>query len=252
MRIIGDISTYAILQAEKTPEVGDFRAFNGKISVPVPDQSALVLDTSSYILPIDGGDVSSLASADMLISFPMYSQAVFNPLLSPGDIADLDLTAVFTPTGDITRAFVGRGAGPLPTGLMPGSVGVLGQNNKVGPARPGLLISDTIDIGPLTAAVGADEFMITWTLYDFDTSEDVTSSFGATAGLNDAAVRSIAEADPSPSGFEVWLSHDDGANYILMDRLTPTDFTTFGSLLRIAFRNTGSVKRRIACYSILF
>lgn len=252
MRIIGDISSYAILQAEKTPEIGNFRAFNGKISIPVPDQVSLEITTSSYILPVDGGDVSSQVNAALLVSYPMYGHAIFNPLLSPGDIADLDLAAVFTPTGDATRAFIGRGAGPLPTGLMPSSVGVLARNTKVGPARPGLLISDTIDIGPLTGGLGADEFLVTWTLYDFETSEDVTSDFGATAGLNTASVRSIAEADPSPSGFEVWLSHDDGVNYILMDRLTPTDFTTFGTLLRIAFRNTGAVKRRIASYSILF
>ena len=252
MRVISDLSTYSIIQAEKTPEIGDFRAFNGKISVPIPEQVSLDITSSSYVLPVDGGDVSSLAFAALLVQYPMYSNAVHNPLLDPGDIADLDLTAVFTPTGDITRAFVGRGAGPLPTGLMPGSVGVLGRNTKVGPARPGLLISQTIDIGPMTGGLGADEFMVWFALQDVDTSEDVTSDFGATAGQNTASVRSIAEADPNPSGFETWLSHDDGANYILMDRLTPTDFGAFGTLLRIAFRNTGSVKRRILSYAILF
>lgn len=252
MRVVFDLATASIIQAEKTPDVGDDRTLNGKAVLPIPEMVSVDLDASSYVLPVDGGDVMSLAMAQLLVQYPMYSNLVFNPLLTPTDVADLDLAAVFTPTGDITRAFTGRGAGPLPTGMVPNMVGVLAQNSSVAPARPGLLISDTIDIGPATGGAGANEFMVWWKIYAFDVSEDVTSSYGATLGQNAPAVKTIQEVDQEPAGLEVHLSHDDGANYIQMDRLTPTDFTTFGTLLRIAFRNTSATKRYIAAYAILF
>lgn len=252
MRVVASLSTAAILQVEKTPDVGDARPFNGKFALPVPEMVPVTVDASSYVQPVDGGDVSSLAFAALLVQFPMYQHVVFNPLMSAADIAALDLTAVFTPTGDITRAFVGRGAGPLPTGNAPNVVGTLHQNGKVGPARPGILISDMIDIGPVTAGVGADEFMVVWFLFDFGTSEDVSSDFGGTAGQNTPAIRSITEIDPEPAGFQVYLSHDDGATYTLMSRLTPTDFVTFNKHLRIAFKNTSSSRRYVASFAILF
>lgn len=251
MRVVANIADANIVNAEKTPTVGDARVFNGKFSVPLPEMVAVTLDSSSYVLPVDGGDVMSLAMQQLLVQYPMYSNLVFNPLLTAADAADLDITALFTPTADVTRAIVGRGSGPLPTGLVPNVVAVLPQNPTL--SRPGVLISDTIDIGPLTGGAGADEFMMWWKLYEISTSHDVTSSYGATDGVNSPALRTLTDIDPSPSGFEVYLSHDDGANYILMDRLTPTDFTTFGSLLRVAFRNTDLASRRyIAAYAVLF
>lgn len=253
MRVVADLATANIIQAEKTPALNDNRPFNGRFAVPIPEMVAIEVGPTSYVLPVDGGDVMSLAMAQMLVQYPMYSNIVFNPLLTAADIADLDLTATFPPSGQITRAQVGRGSGPLPTGNAPNMVAVLPRNTRVTPARPGVLISDTIDIGPMTGGMGADEFMVWWKLYDFSTTHDVTSNFGATVGLNDPAVRNIVEIDPEAAGFEVYLSHDDGANYIQMNRLEPTDFTTFGSLLRIAFRNMNSVNcRYIAAYAIMF
>lgn len=253
MRVVANIADASIVQAEKTPNVGDAHTINGKFVAPIPEMVSITLDSSSYILPVDGGDVMSLALAQLLVEYPMYENLVFNPLLVATDIADLDLTATFTPTGDITRAIVGRGSGPLPTGAVPNMVGVPPQNGAVVPPRPGLLISDTIDIGPLTSGAGADEFMMWWRLYEIGTTHDVTSAFGATAGQNTPALKRITEVDQEPSGFEVWLSHDDGATYIQMDRLTPTDFTVFGSLLRVAFRNTNTSQRRlVAAYAVLF
>jgi len=254
MRVVADQSTANIIQAEKTPDVGDARPFNGRFACPIPEMVAVEVTGSSYVLPVDGGDVMSLAMAQMLVQYPMYNNIVFNPFLEPGDILDMDLSATFPGApAQITRAFVGRGVGPLPLGISPNIVGVLPRNNKVIPGRPGMLISDTINIGPMTGGSGADEFMVWWKLYSFDTSNDVTSSYGATAGQNDPAFRNITEVDPEPSGFEVHLSHDDGVTYTQMNRLEPTDFFTFGTLVRIAFRNTNNTNRRyIAAFAILF
>lgn len=254
MRIVADLTTADIIQAEKTPEVGASTVVNGKFVCPIPEMVAVDVTSTSYVLPVDGGDVTSLAMAAMLTEYPMYSNVVFNPFLTPADMADMDLTATFPgPPVEYVRAIVGRGAGPLPTGIVPNVVGVLAANDRVAPTLPGLLISDTIDIGPMTGGAGADEFMVWWQLYGFTTTDDVTSSYGATAGEDDPALRNLVEVDSEPSGFEVWLSHDDGATYTLMTRTTPIDFGTYGSLLRIAFRNTDTNNRRyVASYAILF
>ena len=254
MRVVANIADASILQVEKSPQVGESSVMNGKFVVPIPEMVAVDVTSSSYVLPVDGGDVTSLAMADLLVEFPMYTNVVFNPLLTAADIADLDLTAVLPllPPED-TRAIVGRGAGPLPTGTVPNVVGVLPSNDRSATVRPGLLISDTIDISALTGGFGADEFMVWWKLYGFDTTDDVTSDFGATAGLNTPAYRNLVDVDPEPSGFEVYISNDDGANYTQVSRVTPTDLGVFGSLVRVAFRNTDVVNRRyIASFAILF
>lgn len=252
MRIVVNLADHAIVQVEKNPEVGTERAYNGKYALPIPDNVALDVTSSDYVLPVDGGDVSSKAMLELLAQFPMYSNIVFNPLLTAADMADLDLTATFTPTGDISRAMIGRGAGPLPTGASPNTVCILPQNNTVAPARPGILISDTIDISAATGGLGADDFMVWWHLYELDTTEDVTSSYGATSGTNDPAYRNLAEQEDQPTGFTVWLSHDDGATYTQMDPLNPTDLGSLGTLLRIAFINTSNSRRYVGAYAILF
>lgn len=253
MRVVADLATANIIQVEKSPLVGEPRAFNGRFAVPIPEMVSVEVNATSYVLPVDGGDVTSEAMAQLLVEFPMYSNILFNPFLTAADVADLDLTATFTPTGDITRAIVGRGAGPLPTGCVPNMIGLLTENDRVVPSRPGVLITDTIDIGPSTGGLGTDEFMLWWKLYEVSTSADVASDYGATAGLDEPAVRSLVEVDPEPAGFEVWLSHDDGANYTQVSRLTPTDLVTFGTLLRVAFLNTSTTTRRfIASFAILY
>ena len=142
----------------------------------------------------------------------------------------------------------------MPLGAVPDVTAcLLPQNGHVVPARPGILITDTVDITIPTGGLGADEFMLWWKLFDFDTSEDVTSDFGATAGQNDPAVRSVLEVDQEPSGFEVHISHDDGVTYTQVDRLTPTDLGSYGTLLRVAFKNTSTTNRRyVAAFAILF
>lgn len=252
MRLTCSLSDYSIIQAEKSPANGVVRGYSGKFAIPVPSGASVNLDSSSYVSPIDGGDVSSLAYDSLLAQYPMYSNIVFNNFLLPADMAALDTAAVYTPTGDITRAQLGRGAGPLPTGASPNTVAILGQNNRVAPARPGILVSDTINIGPLTGGLGADEFMVFWHIVALSNTHDVSSDYGMSAGDNTPAERRLAEAAHNPSGFTVHLSHDDGGTYTTMSRLVPTDFGSMGTLLRIAFRNTGTSNRYLAGYAIIF
>lgn len=252
MRVVADLATANIVQVEKSPSQGDARTTNGKFFIPIPEMVSIDVNPTSYVLPVDGGDVTSLAMAKMLVEFPMYQEVVFNPLLTAADVADLDLTATFTPTGDVTRAVVGRGSGPLPTGVVPNVIGILPQNNAVSPARPGVLITDTIDIGPLTSGVGADEFLVWWKLYTHDTTDDVTSDYGATSGMNDPALRTTTEELADDADLEVYISHDDGATYTQIISVTPADLGTFGSLVRLAFVNVGSRTLYLGSFAILF
>jgi len=251
MRVLTSLSTNSILQVERTPDVGDATAINGKYVVTLPMGAQVDVDSSSYVIPVDGGDVSSLAFAGLLAQYPMYGNIIFNPLLQASDVADLDLTATL-PTGEITRAIVGRGAGPLSTGQCPNSTIILPQNNTVAPVRPGLLITDTIDISAATGGVGANEFMVYWKIYGFDTTEDVISNYGATLGMNDPALRNLTEVAQEPAGLEVYLTIDDGITYTQVGRLEAVAFCVFGSDLRLAFVNRSTSRFYVACYAIMF
>ena len=232
MRIVCDLTTGNIIQSEKTPAIGVERAFNGKFPVDIP--VSVELSSTSYVLPVDGGDVLTQSMQALLSQYPMYSHVVFNFLLTNSDIADLDMTAVFPGMApQATRALVG-----------PGTVCILGQNDKVSPSRPGVLITDTIDI---SGYGGADEFLLWWKLYDWNTSADVTYD-----GINTPALRNLIEVDNEPSGLTVYISNDDGANYEEASLMTPTPLPVLGNDVRVAFVNTGTDKRYLAAYAILF
>lgn len=253
MFVVADLATGNIIQAEKTLDSGVSVNMNGKFIVPVPEMVPLTLDENSYVLPVDGGDVFSQAMSAFLVEYPMYGNVVFNPLMTAADMAELDTAAVFTPTGSITRCFMGRGAGPLPTGCSPNVVGVLPLNDRVTPNRPGVLITETIDISAMTGGAGADEFLLWWKLIVLNTTEDVCSDYGATSGQNNPAVRLLGDDEAEPAEFEVYVSNDDGATYVRAYRLTPTAMTGYGSDVRIAFINNDVINRRyIVAYAILF
>jgi hypothetical protein len=251
MRVVADFASGDIIQVEKNPDIGSVRPFNGRFTVPIPEMVASTITDTSYVLPVDGGDVFSLAMAAMLVQFPMYTNILFNPLLTNTDIGDLDLTGTYLT--DTTRAQVGRATGPLPTGQAPNMVAILNRNQYAVPAKPGLLVTDAVDITAMTGGFGADEFLLWWKLYDFDVTEDVTSEYGATVGLNDPAIKNITEIDSEPAGFQVYVSNDNGATWASAARMTPVSMALFGTQVRIAFRNVSNTKKRyLAAYSFMF
>jgi hypothetical protein len=266
MRVLVDYPTNSILQVEKTPPVGEGEPINGKYSVPIPEAVTVYVNPDSFIDPAsDPGSVVAQSYAGLLASFPSYENILFNPLIKDTDIDDLDLTAVLNegapPTEEhISRCQVGRGTGgPFTSGQAANTTAVLAANEAVETARPGVLISDTIDIAPLTIdpdtglAVGADEFVVYWYLYEFETTEDVRSDFGAQTGKNDPALRRIIETDQEPADLQVFLSINDGATYHEVQRLVPIAFCDPGTLIRIAFKNNNpTAKVYVAAYALLF
>jgi len=257
MRVIADLASFDILQEEKTPEINDAKPFNGRFALPVPDGSSSEVDSSSYILPQDGGDVASELAAALLARFPMYSNVMYNFMLEAADIADLDLSAV-VPVANIngfppvTRVVTGRGVGPGPLGQAPNTTS-LPPRVVAGSNRPGLVVTDTIDIGPSTGGAGADEFLVWWYIWTFSTDHDVASDFGATAGQNNPATRSIEEMDQEDPNFKVFISNDDGATWTAAGRMEPIDLGVFNTDVRIAFQNVDSSRRYyVAAYAVLY
>jgi len=251
MRVVADLVNYDILQVEKSPELGEANPFNGKFAIPVPGGASVHVDSNSYILPQDGGDLASLAAQALLAQFPMYSHIVYNFLLESADILDLDLTAT-GPAGEITRAYVGRGVGPDPVGQAPNTTMVPPQNPYTAPARPGCLVTANVDITPYEPA-GADEFLLWWHIWDFDTTDDVASDYGATLGDNTPSYRNITEVDQEPANWDVYISHDNGANWTgPVGRIEPIDMLTFNSDVRLCFINGSTGRRYLAAYAFLF
>ena len=262
MRIVATFDNSSIIQVEKNPPNGVPVSRNGQFMVPIAEGVKVAVEPDSFILP-SGAPNSVVARnfAGLLVQFPQYDNILFNPLIEGADMDDLDPAGVLNEGSPITASHIsrfqfGRGtAGPLPTGNAPNSVAVLPQNDApgFGLERPGVLVTDTIDVGPLTGGVGAMEFAVYWYIYEFDTTVDVRSEFGATAGLNTPAIRQVIELDQEPSDFEVFISINDGANFFPVQRLVPIAFCNPGLLIRLAFKNTNSLnKRYIAHYGLLF
>jgi hypothetical protein len=110
-----------------------------------------------------------------------------------------------------------------------------------------------VDIGPMTGGAGADEFLLWWYIWEFDTTEDVASDYGATAGANTPAYRNVFEVDQEPLGWEVWITHSNGASWTgPVGRIEPTDLIVFNTQVRLAFLNRTATKRYLAAYAFMF
>ena len=267
MRVTANLTTNTIIEVGKTPQMGDKTPYNGRYSIAIPDGSDVDIRPNTPIMnpggsygPVVGSPLTVVHQAYMglLAQYPMYGNIVYNPLITSQDASDWDMSAAMTVVGPpplnvlYVRGQVGRsGVGP-DAGNAPNLTAIHGQNNGVVPPRPGLLITDTIDIAPATDGHGSDEFMVWWQIYEFDTSHDVSTDWGTFAGTNKPAIKSISETFQEPSGLEVGLSINDGASYWRVGRLEPINFCSPGSKLRLSFLNRNPGKVYLAAWAIMF
>lgn len=272
MRILVDLKSHLdgnpqIVQVEKEPVVGSEgrTPLNGRYVLPVPMGLEFPVDTNSYVLgagsDVDGGDVVSQGFARLLAAFPQYGHVYFNPLLTADHVAELSFNGSFTDpsTGVVftPRFQTGRPTGMAPEGQMPGHTALLPANTTVTPNRPGLILTDPIDISAYALdcdgnPAGADQFMLYWKLYKYEVSDDVASDWGATSGQNEPAIRYIEETDQEPSWFSAYLSVDGGANWCEVGLLEPVSFCTRTTEVLVAFKNTGTSKVYLANFALLF
>jgi len=258
MRILVDLGSHVagtpvVTQVEKTP-AGALQAtptpINGKYLHPVP-LGEFALEPNDYVLPIDGGDLSSKAYALLLATFPMYGHVYFNPLLTAANIAELDLNAQFlvVPTPPAVPYTIPSRfqTGDAVIGTMPMMTAVLPLNTKCTPNRPGMLITQEIDISVQTSGVGADEFMVYWKLYDFLVVDDIVDDT-----INEPAVKLVQEIEPDQTDFSVYLSPDNGVHWCEVDYLTAIAFGAKTTKFRLAFRNDSTTKRYLASFAVMF
>lgn len=242
--------------------VGDSDSFGipvafGATSVGVWTSGDYLLNRSSG--EIDGYDLVSQSMARLLAAYPMFGNVYFNPLLTSDHVGELDFTHEFQdPNGNVytPRLQTGREPGD-DSGQYPTHTALLAQNSFVATARPGLMVTDPIDIGPYTLdcdgnEAGTDEFMLWWKLYRFEVSEDINADFGQQSGKNEPALRYVEETDPEPSGFSAYISVDGGANWCEVGLLEPVAFCLKTKSVMIAFKNTSDEKQYIASYALLF
>ena len=278
MRLLVDLRSHLstppapeVVQVQQVPEDGPTGAtiVNGKYVLPMPLDVDFPITASDHILDgageIDGTDVVSQGYAHLLAGFPQFGNIYFNPLLTDDHVGELVLDQSFffrdkaiTPYGTYYPRFqTGRESGIADSGQMPTHTAVMPQNASVTPARPGMMITDEIDIGPYTLdcngdPVGSDQFLVYWKIYSFSETHDIAADFGLHAGENTPALRSIEEIDQEPANFSVYLTTDDGANWCEVGLLEPVAFCDKTTKVRLAFRNDGSSKIFIASYALLF
>lgn len=272
MRVQVDLTSHlagtpSIVQVEMDPQPNTTGqvVINGKYALPIVKGVEFPVTDASYVLPIDGGDVSSISFAHLLAMYPMFGTIYHNPLLTSTHVADLDLTATFKqyyppavdPVFLPTRAQTGRTFTLPEPGQMPTHTAILSQNLNTTPPHPGVLITQEINIGPYTLddlgnPVGADEFLVYWKLYDFSVSDDINAEYGAAAGINAPAQRMVQEMDQEPTGFSVYISPDNGDHYCEVGLLEPVAFCSKTTKFRLAFTNTTRDKIFLANFAVLF
>ena len=275
MRVLVDLRSHLIAnplitQVEKVPAPGTPTPINGKYVLPIIPGVDFPIDQNSYVLDgsgqIDGGDVSSQSYAHLLAMFPMFGNIYLNPLLTASHVAEIDLTASFLDNSVVppatypTRVQTGRGVATpgMPAGQMPTHTALLPFSKGVPPpGRPGMMISQEIDIGPYTLdplgnPVGTDQFMLYWKLLGFNVTDDISSDYGALAGHNDPAIRFVEEVDQEPNGFSAYISPDNGLHWCPAGLLEPVTFAIQTTKFRVAFRNNGRNKVYMATFGVLF
>lgn len=240
-----------IIQVSPTPPVGTYTPVNGKFVVDIPDGVVppTINETSRLINPVN--NVVDPIFQGLLRAFPGYRNVSYNALLTSSDLALLDTTATFpfNPGPPVqfwsTRAQTGRVVAPA--GVAPNSVAMLAENPHPNPPRPGLLITDTIDIGPATGGAGANNFLVYWKVYTMSVSED---EMDYSTGINNPALKNLIEVQQDI--VDVYLSVNDGGGYTPVTRLSPCVTCDPGTLVRLAFVNHNPTKVYLAAYAVLF
>lgn len=237
-----------IIQVAPTPPVGTYTPVNGKFVVDVPDGVPVppINVDSRIINPIN--NVVDPIFQGLLRAFPGYRHTVYNALLTSTDIALLDATATFPfDPGPPAQSWPVRFQTGGGSGVAPGSVALLPANLYAFAPKPGLIVTDTIDIGPLTGGLGAKSFLVYWKVYQMSVSDDVMNY---STGENTSAIKNLVEMDQTM--IECFLSVNDGAGYTPVTRLSPCVTCDPGTLIRLAFVNHNPFKVYLAAYAVMF
>lgn len=261
MRIYADVNrlpdlpanetSSVIIQVEPSPPLGSVTTINGKFVVDIPDEVTPpdITPASRLINPaIPANLVTDAIYQSLLRLFPAYQNIVYNQLLTSADIALLDAAATFPHLpGPPVQTWSSRFQTGSGAGVAPMSVALLPENTAVAPPRPGLLITDTIDISVATGGLGAKNFLVYWKVYEMTVTDDVMDY---TVVINNPARKGLVEVDQNE--IDVFLSVNDGGGYTPVSRLLPCVTCDPGSDVRLAFVNHNPHKVYLTAYAVAF
>lgn len=221
---------------------------NGRAEILFPDGVDIPVNQDDHVLPQDSTAVSKRAFDEYLRLNRDFSFLKFNSLISAADMGKLDHSASFVLPGSTapwaSRFYGGRASSPA--GLLPGSVCIPPTNSAVSPSRPGVVITDTIDISG-DAPTGADRFLVWWGTSTISLSHDVMV-YGS--GNNLASVKT---STPSPSSsLSGYISTNDGASWDPIESGRALHGCSRGTSLRVALVNTGSSRVYLNGYAVLY
>lgn len=251
----------SITQVEMgNPNIGDKVSMNGRYCIPMCDGVSFEIDSDSYVLPVDGGDLSSRSFAELLAQYPLFEFISFNPLLTTGDLGEISSSNTLTiGTDTYTPRFqTGRSVSGVDDGNAPLGTAMLSANNTVSPSKLGLIVTEDIDISPyvgdISSGGGADQFMVYWKVYKFEDTADIISrkNFGRYGELNSPTLKNMVEIDQEISELSVYISIDSGVTWHSVSRLQVISFCCKVDNLRLAFANSGNDKIYLAHYSVMF
>jgi hypothetical protein len=260
MRVLVDLKSHfttgipEMTQVEKTPAPEEGTPINGRFVLPIVTGVEFPITSDDYILPVDGNDISSISFSHLLAQFPEFTNIYFNPLLTEAQLTELDPFFLFSDPFVPDPDYYPRFQTGYPTeGQMPTHTALLAQNNGAFSPRPGLIVTQDIDISALEPT-GVREFMVYWKLLDFDVSHDVRAAYGDAAGQNTPAIRRVYEVDQEPDDFSAYITTDSGAPYTwtpvnLLETVTMVSPTT---TFRVAFKSTADAKIFLANFAVLF
>ncbi|OHD80637.1 MAG: hypothetical protein A3J97_05910 [Spirochaetes bacterium RIFOXYC1_FULL_54_7] len=264
MRIYADVNRFpdllagetssVIIQVAGTPEVNTATPINGKFVVGIPDGvTPPVITSASRLLDpsVPPGILPTIYNS-LLAQYPTYGNILYNPILNASDIAKLDATAVFPwDPGPPIKTWSSRFQTGTPLGgtkgVAPNSVAVLPENSTTTPIRPGVLITDKIDIAAYTGGLGASSFVVYWKVYQMSVTNDVMNY---TSGVNTPALKNLIEVDQDI--LDVFLSCDNGVGYTQASRLATVSTGVPGNDVRLAFINHTRSKVYVTAYAVMF
>ena len=269
MRVIANLANNEIIATGSEPGLSEQTTVNGQYVVTYPQGVSVEVGPTSYLTPQDANSVGAQAAAEFLIRYPMYDHVLYSFLLEVSDITgtapigggvDLAVAAPSPATvlgmsapANGPRCQIGRGAGPAPVGIAPGSVVVLPAAQAQTTARYGSLVSGTYDITQVPiSSTGMDECLVWWKISSTADTQDILSGYGVTAGQNSPALREMMQTIQEVPGFQVYVSNDDGVTWYHTQYMEPTDLVNSGTDLRICFANTTTNKIYLHGFCLMF
>lgn len=257
MRVLVNKATDSIIQAQKDPEYGTDgqTIINGLYCLKFPIGVEVSLNENSYVLPIDGKDVFSLAVAKLMSKYPVYRHAYINALVQTDDLDDLNLESGVLTLNDVmytSRYQTGRSS----DGIMPGNTALLPVNTKATPNKPGLIVTNNIRVADYITdcdsnPIGAKHFMIGWSFFKANVSHDVNTEYGALANQNTPAYKYLLEMDQTPSDVSVYMSVNN-SDWQQVYNLSPISFCDNITEFKLAFSNLSADKIYLNNFFVLF